>query len=88
MMKFYGGCLMFIGAFFTFGSSWFILLAILGLLLFLQGMKNVIASLLVECIRSDKSPGASPKGHLSSFQYHAPAGSSFREHDLFRTSVR
>ena len=56
MMKFYGGCLLFIGAFFTFGSPWFILLAILGLLLFLQGMENVIASLIVECIRSNKSP--------------------------------
>ena len=56
MMKFYGGALLFIGAYLTFANPWFILLVVLGLLLFLQGMEKSIASLIVECIRSDKSP--------------------------------
>ena len=56
MMKVYGGVLLFFGAFQAFASPWFILIAVLGLLFFLQGMENSMAALILDSIRDDKGP--------------------------------
>jgi len=55
-MKWFGTVFMLFGSILTFANPWFVLLAVIGLLLFLQGMEQSIAALVVECIRKNKSP--------------------------------
>ena len=55
-MKWFGVVFMLFGSILAFGNPWFILLPVVGLLLFLQGMEESIAALVVECIQKNKNP--------------------------------
>jgi hypothetical protein len=55
-MKWFGAVFMLFGCILAFENPWFVLLPVIGLLLFLQGMEQSIAALVVECIRNNKNP--------------------------------